>query len=294
MFLLRSLVFLVLHYNAAEGITFFLISHYAPTLIKDIFPFVIILAITALFVRMYRKPGRMWFSYFCILAMSFSLWVVGFDILHSVPDKDESGEQISLLFTGYIHDVEDARVYINEKEDNTLHRPIFASLDRPLEKIHVSYPDVISDKELKENSYFTMSPQNPVFSPIINISPMFNRILREFTLFKQETYRLYDEDRIIFYIISLLCILFFLFSSILLKLRQFPLFLVVVTLVTLRFFFFLYTAFVGGLPALLLDTLIRREIYTPIFGIGYFASLFMFITIRYSLVHKRKRSLRED
>ncbi len=292
LFILRSFVFVVLHYNPIEGIQPSLVSIHILTLIRDIFPFVVLISIVALFVRFYRKPGIVWLSYFFIIVISAGIWFFGFTALSTPQRIPVPDNPTRVLFPDSIHDFEDARVYIHNKDENRLYAPMIANTALTKDQSRLIYPETIPENELRNNRYFTFSPSNPTFSPLISISPLFSTILEEFRLFKEELYRLFKEDKTVFYLMSITVLFFFVFSSIVLRITQFPLFLVIAVLVTVRLFFFLFHSFFSGVPATVLSLFTPKTIYLPILGIGFFSVIFFLTALRYSLVHpasKRKQ-----
>ncbi len=273
LFLLRSLVFLVLHYNTEEGICFSLIRARAPTLLQDILPFAVIISIIATFIRMYSKPGVLWLSYLLILLVTGTVWMSGFTMLNRRGPVHSNQNQTQLLFSGYIHDTDKERIYIHETEHNTIYAAVRTSIQDPAGETHLRY--------VKSWDSFTAVPKNPTFSPIINVSPMFTTILNEFSLFADELNRLFTEKKETFYAFSVFILSFFVFSGTILRKSQFPLFAVVFVLGIVRLFFFLFFLFAAGAAGRFFELLSPVSAYPPLVGIGYFAVLFFLISLRW-------------
>lgn len=281
LFILRALVFLVIHYHAVEGITFSLIRLNWLRLIKDIFPFAILCSIITSFVRMYKKPGIIWVSYLFLFIITGTVWFTGYRYFEPKHEKNDGENPVSFLFSGYIHDTDSARMYVHRKiEAEGYERIIIPLQDNPdqpqlhLEQVTETVP---------------LSPANPIFSPIIAVSSMFNAIIDELSFFSTELHTLYQQQRVTFIIVSIEILAFFIFSGTLIRLSKFPLFLVVMMIAALRFFFYTFTQFSTGIPALLLEIVLPWNLYPPLIGIGYFSLVLFLISIRYTLVHPRTR-----
>jgi len=273
LFILRSLVFLVLHYNTTEGIRFSLIRIHALTLLQDIFPFAVITSIIVIFLRMYSKPGILWLSYLLILLITGTVWMSGFTMLARRGPVYINQSQTQLLFSGYIHDTATERIYIHETENNTVYAAVRSSIQDPAGEPHLRYS--------KRLDSFSTVPENPTFSPIIRVSPMFTAILEEFSLFAEELNRLFTEKKETFYAFSVLILSYFVFSGIILRISKFPLFAVVFVLGIVRLFFFLFSLFAAGTAGHFFELLIPVNVYPPLAGIGYFAVLFFLISLRW-------------
>lgn len=230
---------------------------------------------------MYSKPGILWLSYILIFLTAGLIWLSGYSLLENKQAGNSRENQISYLFPGYIHDTETARIYIHEKDRQTL----YAAVEAPVQ----SFPETEHLQFFEKLDTFSASPENPTFSPILKISPLFNSILDEFSLFKSELSRLYRDRRRTFIVFSIVILSFFIFSGIVMQLSKFPLFIVVILLGLIRLFFYLFALFITGPPAELLELLLSKRIYPPLIGIGYFSLIFFLSSLRNSLVHPRRR-----
>ena len=283
LFLLRSFVYLLINYHTGSGIVFSLVEKNAVYLIKDIFPFTIIISICIIFIRMYAKAGNFWISSILIFMISAVLWIGGFHILEQNMPKTEQSYQVSRLFPGYIHDTESERIYIHEIDDASLISTVHASIQTDVGLSYLQFKTSVDS--------FSTSPKNPTFSPIIEVSPLFSSILQEFTLFTGELNRLYRNERTIFLIFTFIILSFFIFSGIIIRISKFHLFIVVILLVLVRFFFYLFSLFTTGVPAQFVELIAGETVYPPLIGIGYFSLLLFLANCRYSLVHFRRRSI---
>lgn len=290
---IRSVVFLLLHYQPGTGIQFSLIRYNFFYLCKQIYPFAVLFALVLLYIRWSRKPGNI-AAYFLVFIIAGAAWFGGIG-LFAPHGEDIKNETANPFFPGTIHRLENADVYAFETKSGNLIHPVFVykqeEADGPPQVRAVETLEL----DFEQNRLVTprglppipIKPVHPVISPVVTVRGFAKNLLAESIIFEKEIYRLYDRHRGRFILISAAVLGFFIFGSIITRISQVPLFKICGAILLFRLFFSLFRQFFNGTAKEMIDFFIKIDLYHPLIGIGYAAAIFFLFTLSFHLRSRR-------
>jgi hypothetical protein len=285
---LRISVFLIETYDAAEGVKLSSVPHHMFLFLKDILPFAIIVTVFTLFIRMYKHPGIVWLSHLIIFGLAFGVWLGGFQITDIKTSENPDIISVGIFSPRTIHHFEEYELYVHDIHNDTLKSAVLAGSSG--EGNSLQYISALPAANMLKKIAADGMQKDPGLIPSIEKREFFASALEDFRIFRESLFHQYSANKQIFYLLSAAIILLLTCSSILLKISRLPLFIIAVMIIFLRLYFYSYARFAAGVPGMIINTLLQEKLYPPFIFTCYLAVVFLFITLRYHIVHPPSKS----
>ena len=295
LFALDAAFFLIAHNSVASGSIFTSVGNNFVFLCRQVLPFSIIAALLILYVRIYRKPGSILMTYLLLFIFAGAIWTAGVAVL---TDRNSGSDmQSGLPFSaGNIYRLEDKDIYVHRTEGTGLIRPVVATLRSGFSSDPFFTPYERLDYDSESHSLtatdgreiVNLNEKGTNLTPVVSMSGFFSFITERARVINDSIYRLYEESKPEFFLLTFSIIGFFVCGSIVLRISRTPLFVIVSVLLLVFFFFVLFRQSVQGSAAGLIRMFIPEErLFTPIIVLGYCTLLFLLFSINYSLKKKQ-------